>query len=72
MTAAPINTARLMTPAELAEFLRLDTERLYDMRNKGTGPAFVKIGRDVRYAWPDVRAWLRSRTRTSTSPQSVA
>jgi len=66
----PTPPSRLMTAHELAAFLQLDPDRLYDMRNKGTGPAFVKIGRDVRYAWPDVREWLRSRTYTSTAAAS--
>lgn len=63
----PAVPARLLTAAELATFLQLDTERLYAMRANGTGPAFVKIGRDVRYAWHDVREWLRERTYRSTS-----
>lgn len=62
-----VTAPKLMTAPELAAFLQVDTERLYEMRAKGTGPAFVKIGRDVRYAWPDVLAWLRSRTYTSTA-----
>lgn len=71
-TRAP-SAPRLMTTAELAEFLQMDPERVYELRAKGTGPAFVKIGRDVRYAWPDVLAWLRSRTYTSTrSTRSAA
>lgn len=57
--------ATLLTSAELAGFLRLTTERLYELRVAGTGPAFVKIGRDVRYAWPDVRTWLASNTHTT-------
>lgn len=59
--------ARLLTTAELAAFLQLDPERVYELRQRGTGPAYVKIGRDVRYTWHDVRAWLAANTRTSTS-----
>jgi hypothetical protein len=58
--------ARLMTPADLAEFLQVDTERLSEMRSRGTGPAYVKIGRDVRYAWPAVREWITANTRRAT------
>lgn len=65
MTGVP----QLMTPAELAEFLKIDTERLYQMRSKGTGPMFVKIGRDVRYRWHDVRDWLDANAHRATSAE---
>lgn len=55
-----------MTPAQLADFLQVPQDRLYDMRAKGTGPAFVKVGQAVRYMWPDVREWLQANTRMST------
>jgi hypothetical protein len=32
----------------------------------GTGPAFFKIGRTVKYDRADVDAWLQSRRRMST------
>jgi hypothetical protein len=49
------------TPADLAAWLQLDPEkgerRLREMRQRGEGPKFVKVGRDVRYAWADVHAY---------------
>lgn len=69
LTTTP-TTPQLLTPVQLAEFLQLDPERLSEMRSRGTGPAYIKIGRDVRYAWHDVRAWLAGNTRTSTRPAS--
>jgi predicted DNA-binding transcriptional regulator AlpA len=30
-------------------------------------PKFSKIGRNVRYRWSDVEAWLENRQRNSTS-----
>jgi predicted DNA-binding transcriptional regulator AlpA len=30
-------------------------------------PPFLKIGRNVRYRWSDVEAWLANRQRGSTS-----
>jgi len=71
-TTRDTNTAHLMTAGQLAAFLQLDTERLYDMRRDGTGPRFVKIGRDVRYAWPEVRAWLDARTHDTIKATRVA
>jgi len=61
-----VNGAHAMTPAQLADFLQVPQDRLYDMRAKGTGPAFVKVGQAVRYMWPDVREWLQANTRMST------
>lgn len=62
----PANRPRLMTPTELAGFLQMDTERLSQMRSQGTGPRFLKLGRDIRYRWNDVREWLEENARTST------
>lgn len=59
-------TAHTMTPDQLAAFLQVDRDRLYDMRAKGTGPRFVKVGRDIRYLWPDVRDWLQANTHQRT------
>lgn len=59
-TSQPVRTAPrpLATAPEVAEYLRLDTQRLSQLRSQGGGPAYVKIGRDVRYNWRDVDAWL--------------
>lgn len=48
------------TPADLAEWLQLGANgerKLREMRQRGDGPKFVKLGRDVRYAWVDVHAY---------------
>ena len=41
-------------------------------RITGDGPPFIKVGKAVRYHWPDVAAWLHARTRRSTSEQVAA
>jgi len=64
-------TGHTMTPAQLAEFLQTTTDRLYDMRSKGTGPRFIKVGREVRYLWPDIKVWLAANTYTSTSSRQA-
>ena len=48
----------LATPVEVAEFLRKPPKTLAEWRSRGLGPLYFKIGRDVRYAWADVHAWL--------------
>jgi predicted DNA-binding transcriptional regulator AlpA len=44
----------------------LSRSSLAKKRCDGSGPAFFKLGRAVRYAEADVEAWILSRRRTST------
>lgn len=48
----------LLTPAEVAEYLRTTTGVLAKWRYLGTGPAYVKSGRSVRYRRDAVEAHL--------------
>jgi predicted DNA-binding transcriptional regulator AlpA len=65
----PIRTERLLTSKEAAEFLRVSTSWLAKSRMNGTGPAFVKIGRSVRYPEAGLLHWTRGCQRLSTSEQ---
>lgn len=57
----------LATPKEVAERLRYTTEGLSQMRYKGNGPKYIKLGgRAVRYRWSDVEAWLDEQTKQRT------
>lgn len=59
---------RLVTPAEFCEFAGITEAHAAQLRYAGTGPKFVKItGKQVRYRWSDIEAWLEERTRTSTA-----
>jgi predicted DNA-binding transcriptional regulator AlpA len=57
----------LMREGELASRWRISVKTLQNMRVSGEGPAFVKLGRAVRYAASDVIAYERERTGRSTS-----
>lgn len=57
----------LLSPHGAATVLKLSVYTLADMRCKGTGPRFTKVGRLVRYRMSDLQAWLDSRTFTNTS-----
>jgi excisionase family DNA binding protein len=48
----------LLTPEEAAEELRLPVRQLQQWRYLGIGPAYVKVGRAVRYPRSDLDAWL--------------
>jgi len=54
MTRSP-----LMTIGEVAEYLRVSTQTLYNWRSTGTGPTSYKVGRELRYETDAVHAWLR-------------
>ena len=56
----------LLTPQEVADHLAIDTDRLSKMRIDGSGPAFIKSGRIVRYHPADVTAWIDRNRRQST------
>lgn len=50
---------RLLTPDETAKFLRLQVRTLEAMRQRGTGPGFIRYsGRCVRYRLRDLQLWL--------------
>jgi len=57
----------LLTTHEAARLLKVSTKTLERMRVEGTGPAFCKAGRSVRYRMQDLTAWLESHRFTSTS-----
>lgn len=56
------HTPELMTPQEVADWLRLSVDTLENHRIRGTGPKFVKLGNQrrspVRYRRADVEAWM--------------
>ena len=49
---------RLLWPEEVAEMLGVPVGTLANWRYQGRGPAFVKVGRHVRYRRRDVVAWI--------------
>lgn len=61
----------LLTTAQLAQEMHLTERAIEKWRMLGTGPRFAKIGRKVLYRRADIRAWVQSRTRDSTSEQSA-
>ncbi len=51
---------KLMTPKEVAAYLRVSEGMLYDYRSMGIGPNYIKLGaqRLVRYRQSDIDIWL--------------
>jgi predicted DNA-binding transcriptional regulator AlpA len=60
-------TERLLTPKEAADALRVSLSWLAKARMRGDGPAFVRVGRSIRYTEAALLQWIRARQRLSTS-----
>ncbi len=63
-----------MTEVQACELLSVSARTLQAWRLRGGGPAYVKIGKAVRYKRRDVSEWLKANTIASTSqrPASAA
>lgn len=57
----------LLTEAETAAALRVSLTSMRRWRQKGSGPAYRKLGKTVRYRREDVSEFLAAARRTSTS-----
>jgi excisionase family DNA binding protein len=53
-----VTTEVYFTPREAAEYLRSSPSTLAKARLTKRGPAFVRIGRAVRYRQSDIDAWM--------------
>ena len=56
-----------MTTQQAADKLGISKRTLEGMRLRGSGPAYVKVGRLVRYTDELLEQWLLSNQRVSTS-----
>lgn len=61
---------RLLSPRELAELtgVRENTLAAWRSRKSADAPAYLKLGRAVRYRESDVRRWLSQRQSASAQP----
>jgi hypothetical protein len=73
-TQSPPRAPRpLATPQEVATYLRKPAKTLTEWRYRGVGPAYTRQGRDVRYDWEDVFAWVaQQRHETVGDPRPAA
>lgn len=64
----------LATPRQVADYLHTTVASLAQMRYRGTGPKFVRVGpRKVLYRWADVHAYLDANTCQRTDdPRATA
>ena len=66
-----INTKRLLTTHEAAEYTGIARQTLAKFRVSGDSPPFHKIGRQVLYDKTELDDWIEQRRRRSTSDTGV-
>jgi predicted DNA-binding transcriptional regulator AlpA len=57
----------LLDQKSAAQLLKLSVRTLERHRVMGTGPAFCRLGRAIRYRESDIRAWIESSIRLSSA-----
>ena len=62
---SPIDPDALIAEVQAADFLRISIRTLQAWRSRGAGPAFVRVGRAIRYRRRDLLAWIEVNTVTS-------
>ena len=63
---ASVTVPDLLTAAEVGHITHMKASSLAQMRYKGTGPKFVKLGSRVLYRREDVIDWINSNVHTIT------
>lgn len=53
-----VSMEKLRSVDEVADYLGIPVNTLYQWRHKGTGPAAFRVGRFLRYDPAAVRSWL--------------
>jgi excisionase family DNA binding protein len=48
---------------DVAEYLDIPLQTLYQWRSRGYGPPGIRLGRHVKYRPDDVRAWVAAMVR---------
>jgi excisionase family DNA binding protein len=48
----------VLTLAELADYLHVPAQTLYDLRAKGRGPRGFRVGRCLHFRKSEIEAWL--------------
>lgn len=64
-----------LSPAAAAQYVSLTERALAEMRRRGDGPPYIRLGGAsgrVRYDLRQLDAWMRERMHTSTSAESMA
>lgn len=49
---------QMLTTSELAEYIGVNVQALYDLRANGRGPAAIRVGKELRFRVSAVQSWL--------------
>lgn len=63
----PNATDRLLAPEQASDTLGFAVQTLARWRVEGKGPAYLKLGRRIRYSTRAIQQWLAGHAKTSTS-----
>jgi excisionase family DNA binding protein len=55
----------LLTPRQLADYLGLEVQTIYNWKTTGDGPRRIKFRNTVRFDLDDVQAWINAHTEES-------
>jgi predicted DNA-binding transcriptional regulator AlpA len=64
---AELGLEPLLTTSELADYLGVRVQAIYDLRCDGRGPVAIHVGRELRYRTTDVRSWLQAMQESAQS-----
>ncbi|EHS1183811.1 helix-turn-helix domain-containing protein [Vibrio vulnificus] len=62
---------KLLTSDQVADWLDLSPNTISQWRYLRRGPRFLKIGKNVRYAEEDVKAWLEQHSHECTTRKNL-
>lgn len=74
MATVPLvpSTLRPLTEYELAARWRVPVSTVRNLRLRGKGPAYIKVGAVTRYAWPAILRWERQPRPAKSAPTNCA
>jgi hypothetical protein len=56
----------MATAAEVSSYLGVPLKTLSNWRYLSQGPPWVKVGKHIRYPWPDVDRWVAEHMRVAS------
>ncbi len=62
---------RMLTTEQVAELMMTHPNRLKNLRHRGEGPPFLRLGeRSIRYPEDKLRAWIEAETASASGGEA--
>lgn len=71
MTPQTMTTNVLWTTEDVAKYTGLSVQHIHQLRSKGRGPAYVTLGRSVRYVPRRVIDWVATQSVETTDSRTT-